>query len=178
MGNLIRGAVCALALLMAVCGTAHSVTISIPLSTADGFIPIVGPANVTLSVDFSTVETVDIVAGDLVGWAASIEIYGIDLNDDWWELPGFLASQTFVAFGSPYDPPQIQDEPVSFFLGSNFIGIMLFNFYQDYGILTPANLVIDVQAVPLPAALPMFAAGLGLLAYLARRRSRATQQTV
>jgi hypothetical protein len=31
---------------------------------------------------------------------------------------------------------------------------------------------LDAQAVPLPAALPLFATGLGVLSFLARRRKR------
>ena len=59
-----------------------------------------------------------------------------------------------------------------FLSGSNTFTVDLFNraFANPPG--NPTGLIVDVQTVPLPAALPLFAGGLGVMGWFARRKKR------
>ena len=86
-----------------------------------------------------------------------------------------------TASASISDPGIPGDITAYYALAGLNLGSGFFNSFQHNGPGISADLRIDTvvanpQAVPLPAALPLFASGLGAMAWMARRRKRGQEQ--
>jgi hypothetical protein len=88
-----------------------------------------------------------------------------------------------VSSGSYVSSSNLDTHGLGFTIAAGTIDV--FGFYQPNSTVTPGNNygeiapggfgvgTFSVSATPLPAALPLFASGLGFVGYLARRRKRA-----
>ena len=83
-------------------------------------------------------------------WGENFDGTGFN-PDEWLDGNGAIS---LAAFGGPIDIAHIT---------AGWVG---------GGFLHTANLLPQVNAVPVPPALPLFATGLGVMAWLARRRKR------
>jgi hypothetical protein len=145
-----------------------------PLSTtyidplvANGFIYTVGMGDP----NFATVQAITHVGNgiyQLLGWNGTSfimldsafhagDIFNFLTNN----FPSGISKFEIVGIDPGVDPTDI----TAFVTGLTFVGIGSFT-----GTMEP--IVVDTSATPLPAALPLFATGLGILGLIARRKRR------
>jgi len=155
-----------------------SLTFVVPAQAATLSFVISGVDNATFSLDSNPLPTglVDVGHG-------AINPYFANVNGTFGGSPivfPFLTFYTVADFGGlsagqqPGDVGTNGDPGINFF---DLLGVLVFSGPGSAPVFSPGVFVVGddtltVTATPLPAALPLFATGLGALGWIARRRKR------
>ena len=152
---------------------AEATTYSFDLSLSASPISVTD-AVLTSTVDNSGVYTISGASGTIVDGATDYTITGIS---------GYVGADNLLSSTTPYvdasgislvanNGPSILDFNISSYIFRTTTGFAVYYQINDGTATSTDFSALDVTSTPLPAALPLFAGGLGMVGFLAGRRKR------
>lgn len=116
-------------------------------------------------------EDLDLIgANDPSGFLESVEVFGSDGVTSITGLIDNIANDLVTADADTFQTVAI---PLGLLTEETFFARLDFLANSTFkGINTPEYLIAEIHPVPLPAALPLFGAGLGILGFVGWRRRR------